>query len=415
MHRTKKWSVLAGVLAAGIALAGCSSNSAAVSGDPMKLPPKGTTTTINIWGYLAPDTTPWLGDAEAALHKDFPNVSVKYTYVPYDQIAAKVLGTTVSGGAPDAIIYNPADAANLSQSGALMDMSAQWSAFADKDKFPDSVVWKDGGKTVSVQGYVNTTALYYNKDILDRLGVTPPRTVADLDTALAAASKAGVGGMTMTAVPTAESEFQIFPWLLGNGQNYGSWDEKTVADTFARFTARIDKGYIPKDVVGWSQGDAFDQFKSGKFAFSQNGNWQLVGAKGLPFKWGVVPLPAGTEGSHSVGGGEGFSLGAKTKNAALTWKYFENSLLNKDFELHILSLQGSIPTRSDASSAPEIKSDPSLAVFAQVVADMKARPSTPKIGDYLVQMGKIWNSVAGGQTSPADGAKQVVNQLNNVR
>ncbi|WP_426518838.1 sugar ABC transporter substrate-binding protein [Diaminobutyricibacter sp. McL0618] len=416
---TKKRLVIAASLILGLTLSvtACSAQTGSESagGLSTQLPSKDTKTTINIWGYLQPADAAWIKTGEQTLKKEFPNVTVNYTYVPYDQISSKLLGTAVGGGAPDGIIYNPADSADLSKSGILADMAPFWNDFKDASQFPDSMVWKNGSKVISLQGYVNTTALYYNKDVLDKAGVKPPTTVAELDSDLKAVAKVGDQGLTMSAVPTAESEFQIFPWLLGDGQNYGSFTQSGVDGVFSQFDKWIAAGYVPRDIAGWTQADAFQNFSGGKFAFTQNGNWQLGLAKKLPFKWGVVPIPAGTSGSYSVGGGEGFSIGSKTKNAALTWEFFKGALLTESSEINILKTTGSLPARKDAAQNSYVASDPDLKVFAGVVATLKARPNSPEIAADLVTMGKIWNSVAGGSTSPSDGATQVVSQLNNVK
>jgi multiple sugar transport system substrate-binding protein len=370
--------------------------------------------TLDVWGYVSEDT-PWIQESIAKFEEKYPNATLVYTYYPYDQIAAKLLGTAVAGGGPDGLIYNPSDAAKLAEAGVIGDIAPFWDNFADADQFPESVVWKNGDAVVSVQGYVNTTALFYNKDILDQLGIDPPTTVEELGDDLKLATEAGYGGMTMCANPTAESEFQIFPWLVSDGQNYGGFTVDGVSNVFGELVSWIDAGYIPRDIVGWTQGDAMDKFGGGSYAFVQAGNWTLSGDKEFPFNWGVVPLPAGSAGSFSVGGGEGLSIGANSKNAALTWEYFKGSLLDRDFELSLLQSQGNIPVRSDAADSPEISADPNLKVFAEVVSTMKNRPSTAKMSDYLLAMGKVWNSVASGLITPDEAGQQVVDTMNDVK
>lgn len=381
---------------------------------PQGLPPAATRATITIWSYADPKTTPWVSRAQKALKTQFPNVTVNYTFVPYANMAAKLLGTAVSGGGPDGIFYNPSDAAKISQAGILADMTGFFDAYADKAQFPDSVVWRYQKKVISLQGYVNTTALYYNKTILDSLGLQPPKTVDELGNQLAQVKAAGKGGMTMCAQPTAESEFQIFCWMLGEGLNYGAWDKPKLKALFGRFDQWIKAGYIPRDISSWTQGDAFNKFSGGKYAFSQNGNWNLTAAKQLKFKWGVVPIPAGSAGSFSIGGGEGFSIGAKTTNAALTWRFFELGLLIAGAEKSILKDSGSIPVRKDAAEDPVIQQDPNLATFGHVVATLGARPSTPRISDYLVSTGKIWNALAGGQITPAEASDRMIAQTSTL-
>jgi len=390
------------------------SSAGAPAAVPQKLPPADTKATISVWSYVEAKSAPWVARAQKALKAEFPNVTVKYTYVPYANMAAKLLGTAVSGGGPDGIFYNPSDAAKISQSGVLADMTTFFDAFADKAQFPASIVWRLQEKVISLQGYVNTTALYYNKTILDSLGLQPPKTVDELGDQLGKINSAGKGGLTMCAQPTAESEFQIFCWMLGEGLNYGKWDKAKLDTLFGRFDKWVKAGYIPRDISSWTQGDAFNKFSGGQYAFTQNGNWNLTTAKQLKFKWGVVPIPAGSAGSHSIGGGEGFSIGAKTANGALTWRFFELALLTTAAEKAILKDSGSIPVRKDAAQDPAMQQDPNLAVFGQVVADMGARPSTPLISDYLVATGKIWNSLAGGQISPSQASDRIIAQTSKV-
>lgn len=417
--RLARRSVLGLGLAA--ALSGCvggrssdGNASTAPAAVPQALPAADTRATITVWSYIDAKTSPWVGRAQKALKAEFPNVTVKYTFVPYANMAAKLLGTAVSGGGPDGIFYNPSDAAKISQAGVLADMTGFFDAYADKAQFPDSVVWRFQDKVISLQGYVNTTALYYNKTILDSLGLQPPTTVAELGDQLAQIKAAGQGGMTMCATPTAESEFQIFCWMLGEGLNYGAWDKPKLEALFGRFDQWIEAGYVPRDVASWTQGDAFNKFSGGRYAFSQNGNWNLTDAEQFKFEWGVAPIPAGSAGSFSIGGGEGFSIGAKTANAALTWRFFELALLTIDAEKAILKDSGSIPVRQDAAQDPVIQQDPNLATYSQVVASMGARPSTPLISDYLVITGKIWNALAGGQISPAEASDRIIAQTSTL-
>lgn len=402
-------------LALGAALSGCvggkgsgDSASSAPKAVAQSLPPKDTTATVTIWSYADTADNPWVERTIKNLKAEYPNVTLQYTFVPYANMAAKLLGTAVGGGGPDGIFYNPSDAAKISQAGVLADMTPFFEAFPDKGQIPDSVVWRFQEKIISIQGYVNTTALYYNKTILDSLGLQPPTTVDELDEQLAKVKADGKRGLTMCAAPTAESEFQIFCWMLGEGLNYDAWDKPKLDKLFGRFNRWIKEGYVPRDVSSWSQGDAFNKFSGGSYAFTQNGNWLLGDAKKLKFDWGVVPIPAGSAGSHSIGGGEGFSLGAKTENAALTWRFFELGLLTAEAEKKILEENGSIPVRADAAQDPIIQSDPALSTYAQVVADLGTRPSTPEISDYLVETGKVWNALAGGQISPSEASDRLI-------
>lgn len=369
--------------------------------------------TIEIWGY-GEENVPWVQRANEAFAEKYPEASVKWSYVPYDTILSKLLGTALAGDGPDGIYYNPADSARLYEAGVIGDMSQIWEEYEGSDEFAESTVWRSGDAVVSVQGYVNITALYYNQTILDELGLQPPTTVDEMEDVMAAAKDAGYDGLTISAQPNGQGEFLFFPWLLGEGQNYGSWDQDAVASVFERFKGWIDAGYISPDAVSWDINNAYDKWTAGNTVFTHNGNWNLVSIQEtVDFDWGVVELPAGTSGSHSVGGGEGVSIGANAECPGLVFDWFDMALLSTDAQEAILSDQGSIPSRADAA-ADAVTEDPSLQVFAQVVENSVARPNSAKIGDYLTTMGEIWNAVAGGQLSPDEGAARVVAELSEL-
>lgn len=395
---------------------GQGSGASSTSQGTSQLPPKDTKTTIKLWNYKLPSLD-WWGRSIAAFNKEYPNVKVETTNVPYANMTAKLLGSGISKSIPDGVLYNPADSAKLYSAGVIQDMTAEWNAFADKKEFPSSVVWESGNKVISAQGYLNTTAIWYNKTILDKAGVTKiPTTIDEFDAALKAVHASGSGGFLLSAQPNGAGEFDFLPWLYAYGQNYGHWDKPTVQKVFDTFGKWIAAGYIPKDVTGNNENDNGNVFANGQYAFVQNGNWNLGTARAAKygFDWGVANFPAGPSGAHGIGGGEGFSIGAGTKYPALVFKLFEGMLMTRDAQMTILKEDGSLPVRQDAATDPFIKADPELVTYAKVVQELGSRPNTPKVSDYLNEMGKIWNAFAGGSITSAQAADEVVAKLSTL-
>lgn len=410
---------VAAVAAAALALAGCASGDAepsAADGFSTELPPADTEATLEIWGYTKWEQPreDWIKRGIALLEKEFPNVTVNYSLIPYAELPPKLLGSSVGGASPDGVIFSPTDADVMSQAGIVGDMTPFWDKFTDSDELSESVVWHEGDNLVALQGYINTTGLFYNKEILDAAGVTPPTTIAELEAALEAVTAAGYQGMALAATPDGQGEFQVMPWLLGEGQNYGSWNEDTVASVFTRFTEWIDAGYIPRDVVGWLQADVFQQFTGGNIAFVQGVNSYLGRSDEIQFDWGVLPIPAGAAGSHSLSGGEAFSISAETEQPALVWRLFELMLLEQDAQVHILETKGSIPSRLDIVADIDAVADERVRAFAEISTTMESRPSSSNMGEYIVAMGRIWNSVASGVTTPEEAAQQVKAELSEL-
>jgi multiple sugar transport system substrate-binding protein len=241
-----------------------------------------------------------------------------------------------------------------------------------------------------------------------------PTTIDELDAALAAVDAAGYEGMLVSGA-AAGGEFDIFPWTLAYGQNYGAWDRDTLIEVFETFGGWLDAGYIPRDITGWAQNDNYPRFAAGNTAFAQLGNWSLGSARDeIGFDFGVAELPAGPDGSHSIGGGEGFSLTTTAENPEWVLGVFESMFLDQAAEIEMLNVNGCIPARADAASDPAIASDPKLAAYAEVVANLGARPATPLISDYLVEFGTVWNAFVGGQIDAGEAADQLIAKTSEI-
>lgn len=386
------------------------------TGASVEPPPEDVAATLSMWSYQEANSIPaWWTDAIDRFNETYPNVTVNTTNIPYSNMPEKLLGSGLSDSIPDGVLYNPADAARLFEADIIQDLTPFWDDFADADQFPDSVVWEHGDAIISVQGILNTTALWYNQDILDEVGIGVPETVEEFGEALEAVDAAGYGGFLMGAKPDGAGEFDFFPWLLAYGQNYADWDRDTLIEVFELFGEWLDAGYIPRDITGQNENDNHNQFASGQWAFVQNGNWNLTAAESdFDFDWGVAELPAGPDGSHSVGGGEGFSIGADTEHPDLVWALFEEMVLTRDAQIAALEEDGRLPVRADTAEAPQITDDPNLAVYGDVVANLGSRPSTPLIGDYLIAMGSVWNSFVGATIDAETAADEVIEQMSDL-
>src|SRR5699024_6055259 len=204
-------------------------------------------------------------------------------------------------------------------------------------------------KLYAVQGYVNLLGLWYNADILDEIGVDPPTTMDELDSAMAAAKEAGYGGITLTGLPNTQGEWQAYPWLTNAGFTYENLDEQALAEGFATVHDWVEKGYLSQEAVTWDQEVPFQTFTGGNAAFAENGNWQIGAAEeNADFNYGVVPLPLGSDGKVYLGGA-GEAIDAYSDNPDLAWESLTETYLNADGELKALELLEFIPSRSDAS------------------------------------------------------------------
>lgn len=410
-----------GVAAAGIALAvtmvaGCSGGSNAGAGAGSAAPAASSaaaeTGTVTVWHYFSAENQVALMDKYKELfEKSHPGSKVENVYVPYDQMPSKLVAATGAGQGPDVAVFNGAEYGTLAAGGVLAPMDEYLNGFADKGQLPEGVVHKLEGKTYAVQGYVNLLGLWYNKDILDKIGVQPPTSLDELEAAMAKAKAAGYTAMTLCGLPQGQGEWQAYPWLSAKGFTYEQADESKLAEGLALARSWVDKGYVPQESVTWDQTVPFQKFAAGNVAFAENGNWQMGTAKkDAKFNYGVVSLPIGDSGKVYLGG-EGQGIGANSKNQKLAWEYIASTYLSKEGQLAAAELVGSIPSRGDLGSDPAITGNELLKPFAATVAKNGANyPASnidPKsVPDVQTAIGQAWSAVLGKQTDPAEAAKQ---------
>lgn len=402
---------MAGVLALGACSSGSSSGSK-TSGGSQSGAAGGQTVTV--WHYFSDPNQVALMDKYAQLFEAaHPGDKVDNVFVPYDQMNSKLVSAAGSKTGPDVVVFNGAEAATLVLGGALAPMDTQLASFPEKSQLPDSVLHVVNGKTYAVQGYVNLLGLWYNADILNKIGVKPPTTMDELESDMGAAKAAGFGGITLSGLPNSQGEWQAYPWLSAAGFTYDNPDPKAMASGLARVRNWVTKGWLTQEAVTWDQTVPFQTFAAGNVAFAENGNWQMGTAKSdAKFKYGVVPLPVGDSGKVYLGG-EGEAIGAFSKNPDLAWQYLTSSYLAPAGQLAAAQMVGSLPSRLDVAKDAQVTGDPLLVPFADTIAKSGAAyPSSkiPPAGVAKVQLavGQAWSAAISGQSSPDQAATTAV-------
>jgi arabinogalactan oligomer/maltooligosaccharide transport system substrate-binding protein len=178
---------------------------------------------------------------------------------------------------------------------------------------------------------VQTTGLYYNKALLDRAGLEPPRTIADLKAMVKPLAAVGAAPLVHCAGDAPFNPLLVM-WLL-------PMIAERAGDPLA-FVESTIKGEVGYDSPEWieafqaiadlgSSGVLLDGsgatdyatmqllFLQGKAAMTYNGTWLLAplqaGTPTVPFDLHVAPLPLvdATSKAHSILTWGGFALPAK--------------------------------------------------------------------------------------------------------
>ena len=372
---------------------------------------------LTVWHYFSVDgQVQVMEDMAAGFEADHPGVTVENVYVPYDQMNSKLISSAGAQTGPDIVVFNGAETATLALADVLAPMNDWWAEFEAADQFPDSVIHRVDDTIYSVQGYVNLLGLWYNADLLDEIGVEPPTSIEELESAMAAAKENGYMGITMSGLPQSQGEWQAYPWLTSQGFDYENPDEQAVADAFAMVRGWVDEGYLSPEVVTWDQTVPFQVFTGGDVAFAENGNWQLGAAEAdADFEYGIVPMPIGEDGQVYLGG-EGQAVGAFSDNPELAWTYLTETFYDDEDLLSAVETVGYIPAREDAANSEVVSGNELLQPFAESLTELGANypaPSIPPeaVNDVQLGVGEAWSAALGGQQSPEEAAASVMSIL----
>ena len=359
---------------------------------------------FNIWWY-SKDNTP-TGQTWAVALKEFkkahPELNVKFqlkTFEVMNNTGAQILN---SNAAPDVTEYNKGNgtAGLASKAGLLTNLTPYSKKY--NWNLPSSVSlygkYKKGlmgtGKLYGVPSYGEYVSVFYNKDLFAANGVKIPKTMAELEAAMAKFKAAGVTPLTMggggyqvvhnvyaLAVSRANQAW-INSFQLFKGKPIDASTDANIKWAASKLVSWQKAGYLPDNVSGVKvDEEAVPLFQSGKAAMMIAGSW-LDGdnqTKVTTFKYGKFPVP----GKLSVGSaGNLFVIPAKSKNKDLAAEFI-NLVLSKKYQ-NYLGNAGGLPLFADATAIANPAAILTATPFTQIVKKnaLAMYPDWPVPGYY---------------------------------
>jgi raffinose/stachyose/melibiose transport system substrate-binding protein len=335
---TRRALVIGGVVTASLLLAACSpgsSNTGNTDFDFITEP--FTTEDVAALGDVT--LTLLLDAGEEATMKElvpefedaYPNVTVDITYKGWTDLMSTVVNS--ARGA------NPPDIFNAGSGYAVMPQLLKAELVRPLDDFVDAYGWDadlspnvmsvhrwsaDGtqygsGDLYGIGVAPQYVGVFYNKAILDELGIDTPATIDDLETAFATSSAAGIqpimvgnadkyplGSHVLGALVSAFQSVDVTnAWLSGEaGATFDTEGVRQALETLVDWNA---KGYLGTGFNGMNIDDAVSRFTNGEAAFFIANSF--IGASIAevdPDNFGFVAIQR-EDGSYGAPGGLGTS------------------------------------------------------------------------------------------------------------
>ncbi|GAA4686255.1 extracellular solute-binding protein [Frondihabitans cladoniiphilus] len=288
-------------------------------------------------------------ELNAAFEKKYPNITIKRVSQSFSDLKT-TLKLALSGNTPpDVVQANQGypDMGAFVKGGLLRPMDDYAKLYDWTSYYPSSLLklntFSSDGKTWqtgNLYGVSQTGELvgvYYNKAILDQLGVSAPKTIDDLTVDMAKAKAAGIlplnygnlekspgihlYGVVQAAVAGATAVDDLVT------AKSGSWTDKDNVTAAATIQGWVDKGYINAGSSGISRDASLASFGKGGSAFYVDGTWQqqtLESDMGKTAVGFTTLTPVGASAPVTEGGeGLAWAITSKSKHADAAAAYID--------------------------------------------------------------------------------------------
>jgi multiple sugar transport system substrate-binding protein len=393
---TRRRGTAAAALAAlALALAACGGGGSktTTSGNP------DDGTQLTMWVRSATDQfSQRLVDAYNASHKNH----VALTIIPNDNYLTKVGAAAGSRSLPDILASDVVYTPNYTKQGLFQDISADVKALPFFSSIAKSHVDVASyqGKIYAVPHKLDSSVLFYNKDLFKKAGLDPEKPPANFAEILADARKITALGNGITGFDLAGScggcgVYTLFPYAWAAGEQVLAADGKKVELNTPAFKAifglykqltdekLVDSSDKTQDGSTWPA-----NFEAGKVGILPLGS-PIVGdlLKQTKFQWGVASLmsPDGAHTSTFIGG-DVAGISVTSKHKAQAWDFLKWTL-GDQAQVEIIAKNGDLPGRTDLSGNKYTGADPRT----KLIADGLKNGHTP----FALPFGDLFNNPNG--------------------
>ncbi|GAA4838438.1 extracellular solute-binding protein [Kitasatospora terrestris] len=297
-------------MAAALLLTACGSN-------PPQAPtgPTGITLTV-----ATSESAGTLRVLAAAFHARHLDVDVEVHYTPQDAYDTGLDRLLASPDAPDLALLNKLG--GTAKAGLVRSLDGWATKYGWNTAYPSGELaqWRstpDGrqlgtGTLWAAPAGFSMTGVYYNREKLTRLGLKPPATRAEFDTALAKAKAAGelpiqLGNraghssfLVQSIVDSVDGAAKTTDWVNGRqGATIDTPGGNTAAATLSDWAR---KGYFPADANDNDLPTAVNEFTAGKGLFLFDGSWDAqVVDRAMHGRVGFLPFPGNGGTTTAIG------------------------------------------------------------------------------------------------------------------
>ncbi|MCZ4102967.1 ABC transporter substrate-binding protein [Streptomyces sp. H39-C1] len=374
----------------------------------------------DLTGYLQPVLDGW--------NRSHPDEPVKLVELPEaaDEVHAQMADSLRSGS-------SRFDVLNIDVAWTSEFAGNHWIAPVDGRGLPMDRLLPSVADTATFRGrlyampYVtNAGLLYYRRDILDREGLPPPRTWAELEKeASALSAKYRIGGYAGQFLPyegltvnVAEAVQSAGGSILGGDGRQATVNSPAALEGLRFLTRGVTDGWIPREALTFKEEESRQAFQDGKLLFLRNWPYvyNLASARdsAVAGKFGVVPLPGPDGPGSGVLGGSNLAVNAHSqhqRSAAELMAY----LSSEGVQRQVLTDGGLPPVWASLYSDPAlIRRYPYLPVLKESVRTARPRPKSARYEQVSLVVAAVTYDALALRQTPEQALARLQRELQDV-
>ncbi|MDX3228960.1 extracellular solute-binding protein [Streptomyces sp. ME19-01-6] len=366
-------------------------------------PAKAGKVTLTVWDQeVRGGTNGELQQLNKEFERKYPNVRIKRVARSFNDLKTTLKLALSGNNPPDVVQANQGypDMVSFVRAGLLAPLDNYAGIYAWNTRYPNTLlnlnrVSADGtdfgtGRLYGISQTGEYVGLYYNKDVLAKAGLQPPKTWGEFTASLPRLKDRDelpiqFGNLdkypaihTFGVLQDQLAAAEVRDTVLGRGTGFDTAATKDAAATLADWTKR---GYLPKGANGLGYDDAAKKFSSGDGGYLLTGTWLLADLKkAMGDKLGLMTPPPASAGKAPVTtGGQGlaWSITSRSKHPEVAAAYLD--FITNKHAADVMTAHGVLPAVPGAA-AERVKPD---TVDGQMIAGWKRLSAADGLVPYL--------------------------------
>ena len=373
---------------------------------------------LTAWGVISPAQFQVVSDGYSQLN---PNVKILYTQIAESNYENTIVNALAAGNSPDILMVPNTW---IPKRANLLTPIATTQASLNKFPFVIEQDFSANGSAYALPLYIDTLALFYNKDIFDAKSIALlPTTWQDFQAIIPALREtnaqnqiikaaAAIGG-SETSINHASDILNTILMQSGNPTFNSDGNARFNDDGTKAFNFYLQFANPSSPYYTWNEKLPYstDSFASGKTAmiFDYVSALPALKAKNPLLRIGIASIPQLSGASQPVTTARywGLAVSKQSRNQAAAWNFILNATTNRTIAENYLKASGKPPALLMLINA--YINDPDLGVFARqalTARDWQTSADRTAIFSTMIQ------NVLSGKLTVTQAMQEATNKLN---